>query len=179
MDACCASPRAARRRKRGALSAATSSERVLSGGVLPLLLAETEEDDDDAYVTAEEDFRENADCMLPSPPASPLRPPGSLLVVPWRRRRAFNWDGCWREDKSLSVGLMEGFEKLGYPWWVLRIMQATPGATWTISGCCDEGHTLTFDTNSRVMNKMLTLQPIKIRYGDGRHRTLARAAGVR
>lgn len=52
--------------------------------------------------------------------------------VPWRRRRAFNWEGAWREDRSQQVGMMELFEALEYPWHIRQIMKAAPGPSWLI-----------------------------------------------
>ena len=106
------------------------------------------------------------------------------LELPWRRQRAFNWEGSWREDRAQQIGMTELFEALEYPWHIRQIMKAAPGPTWVIkcvkkrlvlivacilyttSVACrglhisepclrdrnmtDEGHTLMFDTNSKV-----------------------------
>lgn len=95
-----------------------------------------------------------------------VQPGRGQLVRPFRQRQAFCWDGHWREDKKLRNGMIESFEKLGYPWWLMKIMRAAPGSTWKISGQTDDGHTLEFDTNSAVMNKLITLAPITCHYGN-------------
>ena len=114
--------------------------------------------------------------------------------VVWRRRRAYNWEGTWREDKSLQTGMAEMMVVLQYPWAIKQVsfqwknpdflfknpdflltnvdfitkqmIKASPGPSWLLSDQTDDGHTLEFDTNSRLMNKLIKLVAIKIRYGD-------------
>ena len=52
--------------------------------------------------------------------------------LPWRRQRAFNWEGSWREDRAQQVGMTDLFEALGYPWHIRQIMKAAPGPSWVI-----------------------------------------------
>jgi hypothetical protein len=53
--------------------------------------------------------------------------------LPWRRRRAYNWEGAWKEDKERQSGMTETFEALEYPWHIRQIMKASPGPSWLIS----------------------------------------------
>lgn len=113
--------------------------------------------DEDGYETAEETFSQQ---LLPSAPAAGPAAVGSQAAsssaasasalhtdgVPFRRRRAYNWEGHWREDKEQRNGMIESFEELGYPWWLMKVLRATPGHTWIISDSSDIGHTLCFDT---------------------------------
>lgn len=127
-------------------------------------LTRDEEDQDDVYLTADEDF--SAELLPTSPPAECLVP--ALTAAdddrsPYRCRRAYDWTGQWREDKKLRNGVFDTYEVLGYPWWVMKILKATPGSTWTISAVSDAGHTLELDTNSSVMNKLIKLFPIVTR----------------
>jgi hypothetical protein len=123
--------------------------------------------------------RESPSLAAEPEPELELAPPEQALSLelPWRRQRAFNWEGSWREDRAQQVGMMELFEALEYPWHIRQIMKAAPGPSWVIkcvkcyhdylyivvcrglhiseSFLCDrdmtdDGHTLTFDTNSKV-----------------------------
>ena len=148
---CCSSPRAGKRRQAPVPQQRHQPLSKFDGAG---------SSDESEYDTADEEF-------LQEPLAATGRAaPSGAMAQPFRQRRAFCWEGHWREDKALRVGFLESFETLGYPWWLMKIMRAAPGSTWIITDQTDRGHTLEFDTNSAVMNKLIVLAPILCWYGD-------------
>ena len=105
----------------------------------------------------------------PDPPSDPAQqasvaeaPP----LLPFRCRRRFNWEGKWTEDKTLAEGTDELQQALGFPWLMRRALTAAPGPTLCVSGVSDDGHSLDIQTNSSLLDKMVTLKTIPCHYGD-------------
>ena len=89
-------------------------------------------------------------------------PKAPAQEMPWRRRRSHSWNGAWREDPKLRRGMSEMMEALQYPWAIRATMKVSPGPSWIITNMSDDGHTLVFDTNSAVLNRLF--KPVTWRY---------------
>ena len=142
---CCSAPhretRVAQQRPAAAHAetAAAACQHAVSGSRLEQ--PDGSSDEEDGYHTAEETFSQHllplgaaaARTAAAAPASSALHADG----VPFRQRRAYSWEGHWREDKELRDGMIESFEALGYPWWLMKVLRATPGHTWIISKTSD------------------------------------------